>query len=477
MSLEKKGVFENILKRLFLFTARPSSVQRDILVGSHFSKNKFHSLSNILTMPISKTDVEWYFDKEDLNLLLEKEAKEFFKKAFLKEYQKRNDALYKEWIKVCACVHKIFSKKINLKNKNIEKIKAFLDYPTQNETYFYFTLSVWAFEQKVVPIYEKILRNFFGQEFEKKWEIITSQTKLNNEQKLRIKLLDLKKKYKQSLPKTKLKEVQKKYRYLGVYSPEDYGLYQEDIIKIYNEIGTSDREILKKNKKNKKLYQNLLKTINDKKIREILEQINFNVYFRAIRSEKISYGLSLTTPFYDHLMKKLNFNRKEVGNLTKEEILNFLERKAIPPKRKTHPGMLYHKGTGRELSGDEKKLFNNYFRKKISIDTFSGNIANKGRVEGIVKVITSISQLSKVEEGDILISQFTRPEYMHAIKKSSAIVTNDGGITCHAAIVSRELNKPCIIGTKIATKVLKDGDLVEVNAYQGIVKILKKVKK
>ena len=57
---------------------------------------------------------------------------------------------------------------------------------------------------------------------------------------------------------------------------------------------------------------------------------------------------------------------------------------------------------------------------------------------------------------------------------AGAIVTNQGGITSHAAIVSRELNIPCIIGTKIATKVLRDGDLVEVDANKGVVKIIKK---
>jgi len=62
------------------------------------------------------------------------------------------------------------------------------------------------------------------------------------------------------------------------------------------------------------------------------------------------------------------------------------------------------------------------------------------------------------------------------MKRASAIVTDEGGITCHAAIIARELKVPCVIGTKIATQVLKDGDLVEVNANQGIVKILKKAK-
>ena len=59
------------------------------------------------------------------------------------------------------------------------------------------------------------------------------------------------------------------------------------------------------------------------------------------------------------------------------------------------------------------------------------------------------------------------------MKKTRFIITDEGGLTCHAAIVSRELKIPCIVGTKIATKVLKDGDLVEADANKGIVKIIK----
>ena len=81
--------------------------------------------------------------------------------------------------------------------------------------------------------------------------------------------------------------------------------------------------------------------------------------------------------------------------------------------------------------------------------------------------------LKKVEEGDILVTNQTTPEYMPLMKKASAFVTDQGGITCHAAIIAREMKKPCIIGTKIATKFLHDGDLVEVDANKGVVKILK----
>ena len=70
----------------------------------------------------------------------------------------------------------------------------------------------------------------------------------------------------------------------------------------------------------------------------------------------------------------------------------------------------------------------------------------------------------------------TRPELMPAVKKAKAIVTDEGGITCHAAIISRELKIPCIIGTKIATKILKDGDFVEVDANNGVIRVLEKSK-
>ena len=87
-----------------------------------------------------------------------------------------------------------------------------------------------------------------------------------------------------------------------------------------------------------------------------------------------------------------------------------------------------------------------------------------------MKVIDKVDQFSKMNTGDILVSKMTRPEFLPVMKKAAAIVTDEGGITCHAAIVAREMKKPCIIGTQIATHVLKDGDWVEVDATKGIVR-------
>lgn len=103
-----------------------------------------------------------------------------------------------------------------------------------------------------------------------------------------------------------------------------------------------------------------------------------------------------------------------------------------------------------------------------------GQAAYSGVVMGRVKIITNKDMFNKFQEGDILVTSMTTPDFISIMKKAGGFVTDEGGITCHAAIVAREMQKPCIIGTKIATKVLKDGDLVEVDANKGVVKIIKK---
>ena len=75
-----------------------------------------------------------------------------------------------------------------------------------------------------------------------------------------------------------------------------------------------------------------------------------------------------------------------------------------------------------------------------------------------------------MKQGNILVSEKTIPALLPAMKRAAAIVTDQGGITCHAAIMSRELKIPCVIGTKIATQILKDGDMVQVDANKTIIK-------
>ncbi|MDD5177691.1 MAG: PEP-utilizing enzyme [Candidatus Nanoarchaeia archaeon] len=108
-----------------------------------------------------------------------------------------------------------------------------------------------------------------------------------------------------------------------------------------------------------------------------------------------------------------------------------------------------------------------------------GAVANPGAVVGVARILeaNNVAQTRKLREsfkkGEILITQMTQPNIMDIASKAAALVTDEGGMLSHAAIISRELKIPCIVGTHDSTRTIKDGDLIEVDANKGIVKILK----
>lgn len=105
--------------------------------------------------------------------------------------------------------------------------------------------------------------------------------------------------------------------------------------------------------------------------------------------------------------------------------------------------------------------------------SIQGSVACRGVVTGRVQIINSREQFDSFKEGSILVAPMTSPEYTPLIHRAVAIITDEGGMLSHAAIVSRELNKPCIIGTKFASYVLKDFQEVEVDADRGVISILR----
>ena len=105
-------------------------------------------------------------------------------------------------------------------------------------------------------------------------------------------------------------------------------------------------------------------------------------------------------------------------------------------------------------------------------NTIKGIVAQKGIARGPAKIVLKTHHILKVQKGDIMVSSMTRPEMTSAMQKAVAFVTDEGGITCHAAIIAREMKKPCVIGTKNATKVIHDGDIIEVDANTGIITII-----
>lgn len=151
----------------------------------------------------------------------------------------------------------------------------------------------------------------------------------------------------------------------------------------------------------------------------------------------------------------------------------FTPSRKILEERKKAFGLAMEKGKIVILTGKKLKQIINSVLEDVSKDSeITGVVANPGKVIGKVKIVLSPDDIKKVKKGDIMVSAETTPDFVPAVHKAAALVTDIGGITSHAAIISREFNIPCIVGTKVATRVLKDYDKIKVDAEKGIIKKL-----
>lgn len=204
------------------------------------------------------------------------------------------------------------------------------------------------------------------------------------------------------------------------------------------------------------------------------------VYFRTFRTD-----IQWKTGYYAYLLfqeiaSHMGISIEDFHYLTFFEISNFLSDTTLDKKiiatRKHRYGMIADGGEVKYYY-DEKKIdeIKRIVETKveIKIKELKGSMASAGIVRGEVKIIHGVKDLSKIKSGDILVTSMTKPDYIIAMEKAAAFVTDEGGILCHAAIIAREMNKPCVIGTEKATKILSDGDLVEVDANNGIVRKIK----
>lgn len=125
------------------------------------------------------------------------------------------------------------------------------------------------------------------------------------------------------------------------------------------------------------------------------------------------------------------------------------------------------------LSKDEENKTKEYLFKPSNLTELRGQAAYPGKITAKCSIIAKFTSETDIDQGTVLVTGMTDPRFVPLMKKAAAIVTDAGGILCHAAIVSRELHIPCVVGTKFATQILKDGDVVEVDANKGTIKIIK----
>ncbi|MBI4043894.1 MAG: hypothetical protein HY393_03765 [Candidatus Diapherotrites archaeon] len=182
----------------------------------------------------------------------------------------------------------------------------------------------------------------------------------------------------------------------------------------------------------------------------------------------------------EEIAKENGLTYEEFCYLSSREILSFLKQgRKLPnklPERKPKWGsFLDESGTEHLFSGEElQELLNEIVgTQTIQASELKGTVASKGGIiQGTAKVIISPDDFKHFEEGDILVAPETTPDFVPLMKKAKAIITDRGGITSHAAIVSREIGIACITGTNNATSILKSGERIEVDAEKGVIRKL-----
>ena len=265
--------------------------------------------------------------------------------------------------------------------------------------------------------------------------------------------------------------------------------FRGEIENILEKISDPDKELRRlaaEVSRRKKLFGKTLKKVRaGRELSDHILLLQEYIFLRTYRKNAICQAHYYHLPLLDKVAKRLKLTNESVKLLSYEELVGGLlgevavkKLQGLVHNRKPGWAVLMWQGKVTTVTGIRKIVETveqfGIVSPNHSARTIKGNPASRGKVIGPVKVIHNLSQLDKVQKGDILVAKMTTPDYIMAINRCAGIITDEGGVTCHAAIVSREFNIPCLVATHSATRLLKDNDLVELDASAGLVRIIEK---
>jgi len=425
-----------------------------------------------------------YFSEKDYNYFLKKVYKKLEDTNFLKKSEK-------EIIKICEkCIEdsKSAIRKIESKNKQndlLDVLRKFNDiwdrfYPI-GWLFFFVTDHDHVIEKKLKKL------GFKKEEIKEIIEIASYPHKVVPVMEMEKDIVRLAKKLNKKSKDIKDYSIflSKKFGWMSVYNTEDKENGSAYYLKEARKVMSKRENVDLKIKKNNLKFNLILSKIKDETLKEQLKFFHASGYLRDKREETRDRVTIIQKKLYSRIAKLSGLSLNEIVYLTDEEI----ERLLLNPSQKVKikkiarsrlSSYMFLVNHGEIVFIKSKKEIDRiarFLEEKKRVNKFSGQTASTGKdskIIGSAKVVLNNGELNKVKKDDILIATMTKPNYVLAMKKAAAIITDEGGVTCHAAIVAREMKKPCIIATKIATKVLHDGDEVEVDADKGIVKIIKR---
>jgi|GEM_PF-1004560 len=460
-----------------------------------FLKKRFNIgvFSEIITREKHAGVFYWSFD------MLNREGKKII--SMIKKNKNFSSAIMKEFLIYKKDILS-FSKNIEKKKlENLDKSKLDKLFNDFIELYYkaigFLTLSE-PFEYIAEKIFEdKLSKKFKKEELTKYIAIIASPTQSSFIQEENIDLLKIAQKIKnKKLNKKealKNKEINKlldnhakKYHWISdnyeqvVYLNKEHFLNNSfELIKKYKEPLQKIKEIkkvLNENKANKKKLLNKIKMGEEFNI--LVNNFDEFIHLRDLRKELNTKCFQYMEIFVKAYAKKFKMPLEDAYKLSSDELITGkFDRTLAEIRDKNYLVFIKdYKKIEKEYFGEEAK------RKAIEFglvqkreNELNGTVASigKGNVKGFVRILYSAKEIHLFKKDEILVVGKTDPSFVPAMERAAAIITDEGGLTCHAAIVSREMNKPCIIGTKLGTRTFKTGDYVEVDVKKGVIKIIK----
>ncbi|MCX5744508.1 MAG: PEP-utilizing enzyme [Proteobacteria bacterium] len=206
----------------------------------------------------------------------------------------------------------------------------------------------------------------------------------------------------------------------------------------------------------------------------LVRQYQFALYLKDTRNELLNTACFNAWPIMRELAGRLGISASELGEFLPAELGN-VDLAAEIARRRDAWVLEYDERGTRVISGPEARAqFVHDRDERVTSDpvTLRGISGSPGRVRGAVQKVSSRDDIRRFEKGRVLVAASTNPSYIMAMARAVALVTDDGGLGSHAAIVAREMSKPCVVGTGTATQLLRDGDVVEVDADRGEVTLI-----
>lgn len=458
--------WQKIYEREYGVQYSEAAVSLLAFAGYHFPKT---SLKQVVVPGIGHNTI-FYIDSKSWIQLVEGLNKKYTSNIKnLKAYEKQFLVDGNNYLKTTQKIAKTNFNKLS--NRKI--LSLFLDHQDKKNRYSVFAWSAFILNNYIADKATKILDVYikkYKREDEK--QNIYDSLFAPEKRAAVLQLQDKVEKYKGKLTKTQFKNLYNRFKWLSCLDIQNNPWTEKEFKKHITLFSSPLKKQIP--------FLRIIKEFKfNKKDLEYLRMAKRFVYIKDARDDFRRESVYYARNLFEEIGKRMGIPTADTTFLQEQKIINFLLGKKIDftivEKRKK--GFIVYIDNHKKLvclQGSQIKDALRLLKLQIEKEKHTelvGRVASKGPAKGVVAIVLGVKDLHKVKIGNILVAVTTHPDYVPVMKKAAAIITDEGGITSHAAIVSREFGIPCIVGCKNATQLLKDGDLIEINAIDG--KIIK----